>query len=826
MAFTPKTKMIAKRTGEITSKYAAPGQYVQPDVAPPVTPSAAPITTATTTKRDIRTGIPGFSPAPSVSGAGIPKELAFAIGAGGAALTNYLKKSAEQRFGQDGSSDFTGNLVPGSMEPGGSMSGLAQGPVGPIGAPVIPSGTPALPVAPSGTSTLPPRTPTPAVTPPAAQTDLDKLGAALKAAILGGATTVAVDKIFSTFGLTPPPGSTVKDKIGNVLNTSAKQATGSVWDSIKSWWNDATTTPPTSISGGVDIGGIPTEQPPTGPTGPTPEGGPDITGLPPSQPTGEGSTPVDSGQVGQDGVPANQETQAALAQPQIEALGDGYFYDATTDTVFKVNNGELIDATQEFAAILNASQEDFANWGINFDGDFADTNFDNDLADTNFGGVDLGGGDQDFSSDTTADSGGDNFSDIFDIADIFDYGDSGEEYGAKGGLFTLKKGKRMATGGIAHMAGGGQLPPGSNTEYYSDGSSVTRDADGFIIEVLDADGNDITEETINRVAAYETGHIPQSLPSPGYVSDAEQIAIMNAKSVYGDAENPANRDIYQPSSIPTPSNLPTATAGGAAPTGVTAPTGGTAPTGATNTPSGANAPPQQPDPQSSSFLNRIRNILGNEYVQGGITATMLAQLLNGAEDKGNKGVNVSDYAIQGGRTTDFGMGPARKVSLGPATALDPDQQNEIYANLGVPGYTAQTENITAPAKARGGAIHYTYGKHIDPLEVLGVQKRSGGLASVNPESGVPMVQGRHDYRKGAYVQGAGDGQSDDIPAMLADGEYVIDAELVSMLGNGSNKAGAKVLDGFRKAVREHKRSAPLGKIPPKAKSPLQYLKGV
>ena len=52
----------------------------------------------------------------------------------------------------------------------------------------------------------------------------------------------------------------------------------------------------------------------------------------------------------------------------------------------------------------------------------------------------------------------------------------------------------------------------------------------------------------------------------------------------------------------------------------------------------------------------------------------------------------------------------------------------------------------------------------------------------------------------------------------------MDAELVSMLGNGSNKAGAKVLDKFREQVRAHKRSAPLGKIPPKAKSPLNYIK--
>jgi hypothetical protein len=76
---------------------------------------------------------------------------------------------------------------------------------------------------------------------------------------------------------------------------------------------------------------------------------------------------------------------------------------------------------------------------------------------------------------------------------------------------------------------------------------------------------------------------------------------------------------------------------------------------------------------------------------------------------------------------------------------------------------------------------------------------------------------------GHYVKGAGDGQSDDIPALLADGEYVFDADTVAQLGNGSSDAGAKFLDHFRQAVREHKRSAPVDKIPPKA-SPLAYMK--
>ena len=126
---------------------------------------------------------------------------------------------------------------------------------------------------------------------------------------------------------------------------------------------------------------------------------------------------------------------------------------------------------------------------------------------------------------------------------------------------------------------------------------------------------------------------------------------------------------------------------------------------------------------------------------------------------------------------------------------------------------------------------------------------------------------------GFYANGKGTGQSDDIPALLHDGDYVMDAETVSALGDGSSKAGrevldkfrnqvphtsknggrvipakiadgeyvfpaafvtslgkgenkrgSEILDGLREKLREHKRKAPLNKIPPKAKSPLEYLK--
>lgn len=178
---------------------------------------------------------------------------------------------------------------------------------------------------------------------------------------------------------------------------------------------------------------------------------------------------------------------------------------------------------------------------------------------------------------------------------------------------------------------------------------------------------------------------------------------------------------------------------------------------------------------------------------------------------------VSQNLIMPNIDTSSNLSPAQQILL----------RNDVPIN--------QTSSVSSNADP-----YYSYGTPVTPSSVLG--SKTGGLASQNLAIGgtplnynvsepsglgskVPTIDGRHDYRQGSYVEGPGDGQSDDIPAMLADGEYVIDAETVSQLGNGSNKAGAKVLDTFRKNIRAHKRSAPLDKIPPKSKSALAYLKG-
>jgi len=214
--------------------------------------------------------------------------------------------------------------------------------------------------------------------------------------------------------------------------------------------------------------------------------------------------------------------------------------------------------------------------------------------------------------------------------------------------------------------------------------------------------------------------------------------------------------------------------------------------------------------------------------------------------------------------------------------------NELYQNLNVPGFNEvspgdyermSNEELDNPVEevetmaeggmpqgglGQSGQTYYTFGTPVDPLQNLrnprpfeqqpqqqpqmppqGAQNapqqmsqmgmsqgmpqmgmppamRRGGLPHA---SNVPMTQGRMDFRQGSAVHGKGDGQSDDIPAMLADGEYVLDAELVAQIGNGSTKAGAAALDKFRENIRRHKRSAPVNKIPPKTRALTSYLKG-
>jgi hypothetical protein len=89
-----------------------------------------------------------------------------------------------------------------------------------------------------------------------------------------------------------------------------------------------------------------------------------------------------------------------------------------------------------------------------------------------------------------------------------------------------------------------------------------------------------------------------------------------------------------------------------------------------------------------------------------------------------------------------------------------------------------------------------------------------------------FAKGGSSKRSEFAVNGPGTGRSDDIPAVLSDGEYVIDAETVALLGDGSNKAGAKKLDELRVKVRKHKgQKLAKGRFSANAKKAEAYLSG-
>jgi len=93
----------------------------------------------------------------------------------------------------------------------------------------------------------------------------------------------------------------------------------------------------------------------------------------------------------------------------------------------------------------------------------------------------------------------------------------------------------------------------------------------------------------------------------------------------------------------------------------------------------------------------------------------------------------------------------------------------------------------------------------------------------------PMGQPEFYSEGGAgttYIQGRGDGTSDQIPAMVANSEFVLPADVVSALGNGSSDSGADILDQFIKTIRAHKHSNAPDQLPPESKGPLEYLSSV
>jgi hypothetical protein len=126
------------------------------------------------------------------------------------------------------------------------------------------------------------------------------------------------------------------------------------------------------------------------------------------------------------------------------------------------------------------------------------------------------------------------------------------------------------------------------------------------------------------------------------------------------------------------------------------------------------------------------------------------------------------------------------------------------------------DTLSAAAKMQGLPVGSYIARNWD--------KVSGGMYDKPTEEPTQNLA-----RGGALMRlarGGGSGRDDTIPARLSDGEYVMDAETVALLGDGSTSDGARRLDQMRAKIRQHKgKSMARGKFSANAKSPLAYLKG-
>jgi len=148
------------------------------------------------------------------------------------------------------------------------------------------------------------------------------------------------------------------------------------------------------------------------------------------------------------------------------------------------------------------------------------------------------------------------------------------------------------------------------------------------------------------------------------------------------------------------------------------------------------------------------------------------------------------------------------------SALSPSQQE--YFNR--PTVQWDWSRMQRDASASGMSLSQYMAQNWDKVS-------RGQYAMGQPE--VAMAMGGPLAQVARFARGAGSGRDDTINARLSDGEYVMDAETVAMLGDGSSKEGARRLDQMRKSLRSHKGKAlAKGKFSPDAKSPLEYIKGM
>ena len=219
----------------------------------------------------------------------------------------------------------------------------------------------------------------------------------------------------------------------------------------------------------------------------------------------------------------------------------------------------------------------------------------------------------------------------------------------------------------------------------------------------------------------------------------------------------------------------------------------------------------QMNPQTNQvqFVPQEQSILARLFGQPAVPATTTT---GGAQQGGGLGGLLGGNAVPllAGAALLAGQGGGQQQAAPPATRALPAAQQEYINRPGIVWDWTRMQRDAAAANLTLDQFMARNWPRITGGEYNAPRMAQGGLSVMS-----------------RFVKGGGTGRSDEINAKLSDGEYVIDAETVAMIGDGSSKAGAKKLDEMRSKIRQHKGKAlAKGKFSPDAKSPLTYLKGV
>ena len=164
-----------------------------------------------------------------------------------------------------------------------------------------------------------------------------------------------------------------------------------------------------------------------------------------------------------------------------------------------------------------------------------------------------------------------------------------------------------------------------------------------------------------------------------------------------------------------------------------------------------------------------------------------------------RAANTASKILGGGDEKSRSFDPKTLAALGSLVGMGIGGSSGAE---GIPKYSFTREVLPIDTARRPGSAAQRYFK--DSYTKLAA---GGGIAGLKP----------NEYKAGGrYLSGPGDGMSDNIKAnidgmqeaRLADGEFVIPADVVSHIGNGSSNAGAKKLHKMMDRIRHARTGNP------------------